>query len=86
MLHLNNRLAYSVIAAVAVAVLTSLGLYWKTEAVAKGSLPPKHLPEKTDSIVLGMGCFWGAEKYMSSVSGVVDEVSGYAGGDYADPT
>lgn len=86
MQHFNNRLVFSVTAAVAVAVLASLGLYWQTEVVAKGSLPPKNLPEKTDSIVLGMGCFWGAEKYMSALSGVVDVVSGYAGGDYADPT
>jgi peptide methionine sulfoxide reductase msrA/msrB len=36
---------------------------------------------KTDYIVLGMGCFWGAEKRMSEVTGVVDVESGYAGGD-----
>ncbi|NEV62327.1 peptide-methionine (S)-S-oxide reductase MsrA [Thiorhodococcus minor] len=36
---------------------------------------------KTDSIVLGMGCFWGAEKRMAAVPGVVDVESGYAGGD-----
>jgi len=34
-----------------------------------------------DSIVLGMGCFWGAEKRMSEVVGVVDVESGYANGD-----
>ena len=36
-----------------------------------------------DSIVLGMGCFWGAEKRMSEVPGVVDVESGYANGDIA---
>lgn len=35
----------------------------------------------TDSIVLGMGCFWGAEKRMSEIPGVVDVEAGYAGGD-----
>jgi len=35
----------------------------------------------TDSIVLGMGCFWGAEKRMSEIPGVLDVESGYAGGD-----
>lgn len=35
----------------------------------------------TDSIVLGMGCFWGAEKRMAEIPGVVDVESGYAGGD-----
>ncbi len=32
-------------------------------------------------IVLGMGCFWGAEKRMSEIPGVLDVESGYAGGD-----
>ncbi len=36
---------------------------------------------KTDYIVLGMGCFWGAEKRMSEIPGVIDVESGYAGGD-----
>lgn len=34
-----------------------------------------------DSIVLGMGCFWGAEKRMSALPGVVEVESGYANGD-----
>ena len=33
------------------------------------------------SIVLGMGCFWGAEKRMAALPGVVDVEAGYAGGD-----
>jgi len=36
----------------------------------------KHL----DSVVLGAGCFWGAEKRYAAIPGVVDAVSGYAGG------
>src|SRR5690242_9608370 len=35
----------------------------------------------TDYIVLGMGCFWGAEKRMGELPGVIDVESGYAGGD-----
>ncbi|MFA7241521.1 MAG: peptide-methionine (S)-S-oxide reductase MsrA [Sulfuricellaceae bacterium] len=34
-----------------------------------------------DSIVLGMGCFWGAEKRMSEIPGVVDVESGYSNGE-----
>jgi len=41
---------------------------------------------KTDSIVLDMGCFWGAEKYMAKIPGVTDVESGYAGGDYKNAT
>jgi peptide methionine sulfoxide reductase msrA/msrB len=36
---------------------------------------------QTDSIVLGMGCFWGAEKRMAELAGVLDVESGYANGD-----
>jgi peptide methionine sulfoxide reductase msrA/msrB len=36
---------------------------------------------KLETIVLGMGCFWGAEKRMSEVPGVVDVESGYANGE-----
>lgn len=43
-------------------------------------------PPQTEYIVLGMGCFWGAEKRMSAIPGVMDVVSGYAGGSFANPT
>ncbi len=36
----------------------------------------KHL----DTIVLGAGCFWGAEKRYQAIPGVIDAVSGYADG------
>lgn len=38
---------------------------------------------QVDSIVLGMGCFWGAEKRMAAIPGVLDVESGYANGDVA---
>ena len=34
-----------------------------------------------EKIVLGSGCFWGAEKGYEALDGVVDAVSGYADGD-----
>lgn len=50
--------------------------------------PANNLMEKTENmnapvetIVLGMGCFWGAEKRMSEVPGVIDVESGYANGE-----
>lgn len=39
----------------------------------------------TPFIVLGMGCFWGAEKRMQALKGVLDVEAGYAGGDIANP-
>ncbi len=41
----------------------------------------KNIPANAESIVLGMGCFWGAEKRMSELPGVLDVESGYANGD-----
>ena len=37
-------------------------------------------------IVFAAGCFWGVEKNFSAIEGVHDVVSGYAGGNYANPT
>jgi peptide methionine sulfoxide reductase msrA/msrB len=42
---------------------------------------PTPLPDHHDSIVLGMGCFWGAEKRMSALLGVLEVESGYANGE-----
>ena len=33
-----------------------------------------------DSIVLGSGCFWGAEKTYEAIPGVIKAISGYADG------
>jgi len=41
---------------------------------------------KMQTIVLGAGCFWGVEKYFESLDGVKEAVSGYAGGDFYDPS
>ena len=41
---------------------------------------------KTESIVLGGGCFWCTEAAYDLLPGVKDVVSGYAGGDEPNPT
>jgi peptide methionine sulfoxide reductase msrA/msrB len=46
-------------------------------ATPKRDVPREHL----DAVVLGMGCFWGAERRMAALPGVVDVESGYANGD-----
>lgn len=38
-----------------------------------------------DTVVLGAGCFWGVEKRFEAIEGVVDVVSGYAGGEGVKP-
>ena len=41
---------------------------------------------KTQTLVVGAGCFWGVEKYFENLEGVKEASSGYAGGNYTDPT
>ena len=38
------------------------------------------------SIVFAAGCFWGVEKHFEEMDGVIKAESGYAGGNYANPT
>ena len=40
----------------------------------------------SEKIVLGSGCFWGAEKGYEALPGVIDAVSGYADGRGVRPT
>ena len=81
------------------AVLTALVLLlalfvWRTQKSSEGNPNPNiaYLNAATPidtsqypSIVLGMGCFWGAEKRMLELNGVVDVEAGYAGGDDPNP-
>ena len=46
-------------------------------AVPRPAVPREHL----DAIVLGMGCFWGAERRMGALPGVIEVESGYANGE-----
>lgn len=52
-------------------------------AVASEALPKT---VKSEKIVLGLGCFWGAEKRFEAMPGVINVVSGYADGRGFDPT
>ena len=48
-----------------------------------GLLAASNISEATihsEKIILGSGCFWGAEKGYESLPGVIDAVSGYADG------
>ncbi|OQX31003.1 MAG: peptide methionine sulfoxide reductase [Candidatus Sedimenticola endophacoides] len=60
-------------------------LHWQ-DGHANQAPAARSAPVVSDSIVLGMGCFWGAEKRMAALPGVVDVISGYAGGSYPDPS
>ena len=57
-------------------------LFTTTLAILMASTLAQAAPAaQTDFIVLGMGCFWGAEKRMSELPGVIDVESGYANGE-----
>jgi len=64
---------------VAVAMAAGLSVIMEAYAMEKITTSDR----VTDYIVLGMGCFWGAEKRMGEIPGIVDVESGYAGGDLA---
>ena len=50
----------------------------------RGMLPP--FPEGMQQIVLGLGCFWGAERLFWQLPGVYVTAVGYAGGSTPNPT
>lgn len=81
-----NPLIVRVKEGVLACLLLFLFLFWSLSMHAEPTNTPEGLPEGADSIVLGMGCFWGAEKRMAAQPGVLDVVSGYAGGDFASPS
>jgi peptide-methionine (S)-S-oxide reductase len=54
-------------------------------AVLGTSMKPP-FPEGMEQIVLGMGCFWGAEKIFWQTPGVYTTAVGYAGGHTPNPT
>ena len=47
-------------------------------------LPP--FPEGSEELVVGMGCFWGAERCFWTLGGVITTAVGYAGGYTPNPT
>src|SRR5918998_3430040 len=46
--------------------------------------PP--FPEQMEQLVVGMGCFWGAERLFWKLDGVYTTAVGYAGGYTPNPT
>lgn len=56
------------------------------ENIVTGNSMVPPFPEGHESIVLGMGCFWGAEKVLWQLDGVWTTAAGYAGGWTPNPT
>jgi peptide methionine sulfoxide reductase msrA/msrB len=63
-------------------LLSACGQAPVSPALASAVAPMPDVPrEHLDAVVLGMGCFWGAERRMAALPGVVNVESGYANGD-----
>ncbi|MFY8123090.1 MAG: peptide-methionine (S)-S-oxide reductase, partial [Silanimonas sp.] len=72
----TTRLALTTLLAGA---LAACGQAPVTPALASAMAPKPDVPrEHLDAVVLGMGCFWGAERRMGALPGVIDVESGYA--------
>lgn len=52
----------------------------------EGTAPVTEVPEGQASVVLAGGCFWCIESDLEKLEGVTSVVSGYAGGQRANPT
>lgn len=70
--------------AVAGMILPQSALF--ADKTANPSLNKSAVGPDTPYIVLGMGCFWGSEKRMQALTGVLDVEAGYAGGDIVSPS
>jgi peptide methionine sulfoxide reductase msrA/msrB len=57
-------------------------------SVSQGTNVDQTMPasKHVKTVVLGAGCFWGAEKRYAAIPGVIDAVSGYADGSGIKPT
>jgi peptide methionine sulfoxide reductase msrA/msrB len=70
-------------------LVVAVGVLLKLPLLAGKSVNPSlnkaAVGPDTPYIVLGMGCFWGAEKRMQTLTGVLDVEAGYAGGDISRP-
>ncbi|PJK04240.1 peptide methionine sulfoxide reductase [Lysobacteraceae bacterium NML71-0210] len=81
-MKLPNLIA--IIVALAVASLLAMFALRPPQAAPFVSHRGNVMSEHTETIVFGMGCFWGAEKRMAAIDGVLDVESGYANGDASD--
>nr|XP_040055781.1 mitochondrial peptide methionine sulfoxide reductase isoform X1 [Gasterosteus aculeatus aculeatus] len=58
----------------------------KEKHAANGNPTVEPFPERMETIMLGLGCFWGAERLFWRIPGVYTTQVGYAGGFTPNPT
>lgn len=64
----------------------SRGVFWMVVLLGWTSLAGAGEESRIQAVVLGAGCFWCVEAIYERIDGVVEAVSGYAGGEKANPT
>lgn len=69
------------------AIVSALTCCLPAQAATPATMPATttQASMQSDSIVLGAGCFWGAEKRYAAIPGVLNAVSGYADGKGVEP-
>lgn len=81
---MNKRRILVLLGIIAIALLAYLAL--RVPVASVSTLAGEESPGVTATAMFGNGCFWCAEADFEKVPGVVDVVSGYAGGSDAGPT
>jgi peptide-methionine (S)-S-oxide reductase len=76
---------YLAAALIALAAMVAVACQPEGSAQAQGKSPPPPQPGQEVAYYAG-GCFWCAEHDLAKVPGVIDVVSGYAGGQLRNPT
>src|SRR5262249_60401188 len=86
-MRLSNALGFSVLLLPVLALMPLITA--RSESVAVRINPPaldEPASEGVETAVLAGGCFWGAQAVYQHTKGVLNAVSGYAGGDAKDAT
>lgn len=68
-------------------IMSAISFLWFVSVAASGpDTQVKQLPSRIEKAVLAGGCFWGVQAVFQHTKGVMNAISGYAGGMLASPS
>ena len=86
---MNKLVGYGAVV-IAIAVIASITMTTRTDATARTSVTPATAAQSQDGNIgyatFAGGCFWCVEADFEKVPGVIEAISGYTGGEMANPT